>query len=459
MKILKNSLISLIACSYMLTATGCLDDRTKFSKATLKGNSLGELKVTDKDSDGDGLTDIEEKNIGTNPNNPDTDADGLSDGEEHHNTKTDPLDKDTDDDGLTDGKEVEIGTDPKNPDTDADGLNDGDEYNTIGTDPKNPDTDADGVNDRLEVIGAITKDTDRGGFGVDNPANTHHRDNPDVIDALDPMNDSDMDKRPNLTETQKGTDPLDPNNFYPWIYETPKGKKMVDAGFVYVPAIDDKGGFWLSSYEARNTADALTFSTDNFGNYVNSHFTTLVGGNAAGYDTANSSGTPLNRINFDNNNPVAKGLYGFEAAYVVEQSQVADAYATRLPSIAQYEHVLKLMGDGNTYTNGVLYNDGLVEFDYSRNINDMRDSIKEFTNTLVKLDGFIRPSTWTGNVSLPDQGEKAIAGSKTGQNIGANDDYALVIKGNGFTTLRYGIAWADNGENGIGFRAASEYIK
>ncbi len=34
------------------------------------------------DSDNDGLTDIEEEQLGTNPFNPDTDGDGLKDGEE-----------------------------------------------------------------------------------------------------------------------------------------------------------------------------------------------------------------------------------------------------------------------------------------------------------------------------------------------------------------------------------------
>ncbi len=34
------------------------------------------------DSDGDGLTDLQEEQIGTDPNNPDTDGDGFNDGEE-----------------------------------------------------------------------------------------------------------------------------------------------------------------------------------------------------------------------------------------------------------------------------------------------------------------------------------------------------------------------------------------
>jgi gliding motility-associated-like protein len=42
------------------------------------------------DSDGDGLTNVEEKGNGTDPNNPDTDGDGLTDGEEVHGID-DPL--------------------------------------------------------------------------------------------------------------------------------------------------------------------------------------------------------------------------------------------------------------------------------------------------------------------------------------------------------------------------------
>jgi hypothetical protein len=47
----------------------------------------------DEDTDGDGLTDRQEKKIGTDPMKPDTDGDGYSDGEER-NQETNPLDKD-----------------------------------------------------------------------------------------------------------------------------------------------------------------------------------------------------------------------------------------------------------------------------------------------------------------------------------------------------------------------------
>ena len=106
----------------------------------------------DPDTDGDGLTDREEKEIGTDPLNPDTDGDGLKDGEEVKEHKTDPLNPDTDGDGLTDGDEVnKHKTDPLNPDTDGDGLTDGDEVNKHKTDPLNPDTDGDGLKDGEEV--------------------------------------------------------------------------------------------------------------------------------------------------------------------------------------------------------------------------------------------------------------------------------------------------------------------
>jgi len=104
------------------------------------------------DSDGDGLSDNEEREIGTDPLNPDTDGDRLLDGEEVkiHNTK--PKTPDTDSDKLLDGDEVkQFRTDPKNPDTDADDLKDGKEVNTHATDPRNPDTDGDALKDGDEI--------------------------------------------------------------------------------------------------------------------------------------------------------------------------------------------------------------------------------------------------------------------------------------------------------------------
>ena len=62
------------------------------------------------DSDDDGLTDVEEANLGTNPNDQDSDDDGLNDGREYFDIGTDPADPDSDGDGRSDGGEM-FGTD------------------------------------------------------------------------------------------------------------------------------------------------------------------------------------------------------------------------------------------------------------------------------------------------------------------------------------------------------------
>lgn len=59
--------------------------------------------------------------------------------------------KDTDGDGLTEAEEEEHGTDPEKPDSDGDHLNDGDEIE-YETDPNKADTDEDGYDDGVEVM-------------------------------------------------------------------------------------------------------------------------------------------------------------------------------------------------------------------------------------------------------------------------------------------------------------------
>ena len=77
------------------------------------------------DSDGDGLTDEEEKKYQTDPNSMDTDGDGLSDYLEIYETKTDPLKKDSDNDGINDGDELDLGLDPLKEISFDDGIKDG----------------------------------------------------------------------------------------------------------------------------------------------------------------------------------------------------------------------------------------------------------------------------------------------------------------------------------------------
>ena len=109
----------------------------------------------DVDTDNDGLPDVVELWLGTDPNKSDTDGDGLLDGEEvnpANGTKTDPNKADTDGDGLTDGVEIKISkTDPNKADSDGDGLSDGEEVDVYGTNPLKADTDGDALGDGLEV--------------------------------------------------------------------------------------------------------------------------------------------------------------------------------------------------------------------------------------------------------------------------------------------------------------------
>jgi hypothetical protein len=70
--------------------------------------------------------------------------------ESYEITSTDPCETDSDGDGLTDLEEIIIESDPNDPDTDGDGLDDKQEQDW-GTDPNEVDTDADGINDYIEV--------------------------------------------------------------------------------------------------------------------------------------------------------------------------------------------------------------------------------------------------------------------------------------------------------------------
>ena len=148
------------------------------------------------DWDGDGLSDKEEKKIGTNPRKTDSDedckdGDGINDYDEYEfwkklaklysnnnysfdgNIDDDDyiniLDKDSDNDGILDGDELDYWNEKYNDfnidslkpegdidsdgipnilddDSDNDGLDDGKELE-LGTDPADPDTDGDGISD------------------------------------------------------------------------------------------------------------------------------------------------------------------------------------------------------------------------------------------------------------------------------------------------------------------------
>lgn len=171
----------------------------------------------DGDSDDDGLSDGEEViTHNTDPLDADSDDDGLSDNEEINNHSTDPLDADSDDDGIIDGietqyvfldpnsasdasldedsdglsnlQEVQIGTLPNDDDTDGDGLNDGQEVNTSNTDPLNPDSDGDGLSDGDEIntTKTLPLDADSDDDGINDGPEVAGGTNPLAADATTP---------------------------------------------------------------------------------------------------------------------------------------------------------------------------------------------------------------------------------------------------------------------------------
>ncbi len=134
-----------------------------------------------QDPDADGLSNKEEKALGTDPKNADTDGDGLKDGEEANTHKTDALKADSDGDGLNDRDELMAHkTNPNKADTDGDGLADGAELNTHKTAPLKADTDGDGLSDGEEInstkTNATVADTDGDGLKDGEEVNTHKTD-------------------------------------------------------------------------------------------------------------------------------------------------------------------------------------------------------------------------------------------------------------------------------------------
>ncbi len=191
-----------------------------------------DLVTGDPDSDGDGLTDVDEEEVyNTDPLDSDTDDDGLTDGEEVLQYETDPLNPDTDSDDLQDGEEVEdTHTDPLDSDSDNDDLEDGEEVNDTETDPLDSDTDNDGLTDGEEVYEYSTDpllpDTD-GDLLIDGDEVEIHSTDPLDPDSDDdalsdgqevitwhtaPLNpDTDEDCREDGEEVSLGSDPLNPD--------------------------------------------------------------------------------------------------------------------------------------------------------------------------------------------------------------------------------------------------------
>ena len=181
----------------------------------------------DTDADDDGLSNDEETAAGTNPDDPDSDDDGLTDGDEVHTHSTNPLDSDSDDDGLSDGDEVNTYlTSPLNADSDADGLSDGDEVNTYSCDPMDSDSDDDGLKDGEEV-GTYSSDPNKADSDEDGLLDAW-----EIAHGFDPAvadrdSDSDHDGHSNYSEYVAGTDANNSNSCFKAACQHESGQMMI----------------------------------------------------------------------------------------------------------------------------------------------------------------------------------------------------------------------------------------
>jgi len=161
-----------------VTGTDPLDADSDSIKTSLNEAANG-IPDDQEDFDNDGLTNLQEFRLGTDPFSNDTDNDGLTDEFEVFRTGTYPTSKDSDGDGISDAdsdpdnddltnlQEQEMGTDPLIADTDGDGLNDGYEINVLHTNPLSKDTDNDGLTDDSEIrLGTDPLNPDSNGNGI-----------------------------------------------------------------------------------------------------------------------------------------------------------------------------------------------------------------------------------------------------------------------------------------------------
>lgn len=163
------------------------------------GDGIGDN--SDEDIDGDGLNNDEELGVGTDIYKVDTDDDGVGDAEDNCKlgANSDQLDTDgdgfgnacdgdSDGDGLSNGEEANLGTNPLATDTDGDGLADKYEVDK-GLNPISADTDGDGYSDKEDVFPLdknewIDTDGDGVGDGSDNCKNVSNKDQKNTDDEL-----------------------------------------------------------------------------------------------------------------------------------------------------------------------------------------------------------------------------------------------------------------------------------
>jgi len=535
-----------------LFLSACGSDRAGANDLNEKNRSNGVLGVVEGDSDGDGLIDEDEENIyGTNPDSSDTDGDGLSDGEEITIYETNATVADSDGDGLSDGEEINTyETNATNSDTDNDGLNDGSEVHTYGTNPKNPDTDGDCLLDSFEILNYETNasDADTDGDTIPDGIEIYsdipgqfdtscidvsetlaegHNPNPamdnipndgtDVINALDPHNDSDGDGQVNSRENNcTWGDARDKDKVCPYETESVVGNALIDNGYAYIPGgfdVDgdgvDEGGFWISRYQARANKDELIRSEliisllGNVNKYISKKF--IVENRkiaiTAYKESALSEAEVVAgfQLIFKEEDVFGKERISSFTPYLAEaclsQFKLLDInnkpldITVTLPTHKQYVHVKMLLdadkangGDGRHIRNGLLGVDpnlplviddlvidefGITRKEFLRNLIQLRETDTTERVSVFSVTDFNEEEFKWWGVNSSKALLSDTAGASSTHDIGAGidtdaDPYAVVVRGGELIDLRYGmsgISKDSEGEtNGISFRAATEYL-
>jgi len=496
-----------------------------------------------KDSDGDGLSDAEEIVLGTNPLMDDTDNDGLKDGEEVKIYLTDGTNPDTDNDGLLDGDEIYLyDTNVTNPDSDNDGLTDGDEINIYDTNasnldsdgdclldtfevldyhtnPNNVDSDGDKVNDGIEIYsydgiinnGCVTEPESLSGGKNQNPAMDNiPKNGTDVINALDPNNDSDGDGQVNSYESNcvEGN-ASDKDKICPYRMLSEDALAMAGLGYAYIPGgfdVDNDGvierGFWMSRYQARTSgvvipSEEIINSVGIINEYVSSKFKVLNKEvHLLSYSESNLKATGVlagTELLFDEEGVAGMPRISSFTPYLAEVCMSKHKLITHagrvldlnvsIPTHKQYLHVKKLLdadllnnGDGRHIRNGLLGIDpSLPLFTYTIVIDEFGEGKKEYLRNLIQLRDIKNNDIFNPKEDIPEWWEVDLSkyeefsnGSHSTQDLGhgigpEKDPYSVIVRAGGGLDIREGVSGAltdDDGQtNGISFRAATAYDK
>ena len=171
----------------------------------------GVSDATDPDDDNDGLSDEDEDALGTDPNDSDSDGDGVDDGTEVGGDPSDPVDSDgdgtpdvsdpdndSDMDGLSNIVESLIGSDPLNRDSDSDDYRDDEE---LAVTLSGSDSDNDGIDDAMDADDTGMPDENGDGIADFAVLDTDGDGEPNLIDT-----DSDNDGTPDVAESMTDED-------------------------------------------------------------------------------------------------------------------------------------------------------------------------------------------------------------------------------------------------------------